>query len=211
MALKWQVRRGASRTVLGAALGVAASCVVATGPAQAKLPGMVHCYNDICHRVRTVAETEARLGTIEPVVASRVGWHAYDPLHDAWRALRAPVTRGAAIVRINNAGPYYPGRTLDVSRGVAERLGFTSGGVMQLLTVVIAAPSESDARYARGRVYPKVAGYLGTFDNLALANPNAVRLPKFASGFCRTNWMTPSCHFRAISSRYGSSSSKRVR
>jgi hypothetical protein len=42
--------------------------------------------------------------------------------------------------------------------------------VMQLLSVVISAPSEPDARYQRGRVYPKVRGYLGTFENLALAS-----------------------------------------
>ncbi len=164
--------------------------------AEAKLPGVVHCYNDICHRVRTVEETQARLGLVEPVLTSFYDSPANDrfnprletssgamfdadtadnaasPIHPDGTVLLvwSPVTRGAAVVRVNNAGPYYPGRTLDVSRGVAEKLGFTKSGVMQLLSVVISAPSEPDANYRRGRVYPKVSGYLGTFDNLALAS-----------------------------------------
>ena len=164
--------------------------------AQAKLPGTVHCYNDICHRVRTVAETEARRGIVEPLIASfydspekdrfnpsletssgtqfapDADDNAASPIHPDGTVLLlwSPVTRGAVVVRVNNAGPYYPGRTLDVSRGVAERLGFSHGGVMQLLTTVIAAPSEPEAHYVRGRVYPKVRGYLGKFDNIALAS-----------------------------------------
>ena len=84
--------------------------------------------------------------------------------------LWSPLTHNAAIVRVNNAGPYYPGRTLDVSHGVADRLGFTHGGVMQLLSVVIAAPTEPEAHYVRGRVYPKVHGFIGKFENIALAS-----------------------------------------
>lgn len=177
-------------------LTLALSSVLLSGTAEAKLPGQVHCYNDICHRVRTVAETEARRGIVEPLVASFYDSpekdrfnpsletssgtqfepysddNAASPIHPDGTVLLvwSPVTRGAAVIRVNNAGPYYPGRTLDVSRGVADRLGFANGGVMQLLTVVISAPSEPDAHYVRGRVYPKVRGYLGTFDNIALAS-----------------------------------------
>lgn len=163
---------------------------------EAKIPGAVHCYNDICHRVRTVAETSARRGMVEPVIASfydapdkdrfnpsfetssgtmfqpDADDNAASPIHPDGTVLLlwSPVTRGAAIVRVNNAGPYYPGRSLDVSHGVADRLGFTHGGVMQLLSVVISAPSEPDAHFVRGRVYPKVGGYLGKFENIALAS-----------------------------------------
>ncbi len=184
----WQVTVSAM-TLLGCT-------VLAITPAHAKLPGMVHCYNDICHRVRTVDETQARRGVVEAVVASFYDSPANDrfnprletssgamfdadtadnaasPIHPDGTVLLvwSPVTRGAAVVRVNNAGPYFPGRTLDVSRGVAEKIGFTKGGVMQLLSVVIAAPSDPEARYQRGRVYPRVRGYLGTFDNLALAS-----------------------------------------
>ena len=171
-------------------------------PARAKIPGAVHCYNEICHRVRTIAETDARKGMIEPLVASFYDSpgndrfnprletssgavfdpgapdNAASPVHPDGTVLLiwSPATHGAAVVRINNAGPYHSDRTLDVSRGTAERLGFAQFGTAHLMTIVIAAPSEPETRYERGRVYPPVRGYLGTFDNLMLAsveNPNA--------------------------------------
>ncbi len=179
----------------GGALALCATLLTATA-AFAKLPGVVHCYNDICHRVRTVAETEARRGIVEPLIASfydspekdrfnpsldtssgtqfepYADDNAASPIHPDGTVLLvwSPVTHGAAIIRVNNAGPYYPGRTLDVSRGVADRLGFANGGVMHLLSVVIYAPTEPEAHYVRNRVYPKVRGYLGKFDNIALAS-----------------------------------------
>jgi rare lipoprotein A len=178
-----------------AALALSASAVGLTTGVQAKLAGQVHCYNDICHRVRTADETAGRRGIIEPVLASfydspendrfnprnetssgaqfdaRSADNAASPIHPDGTVLLvwSPVTGGAAIVRVNNAGPYYPGRTLDVSRGVAEKIGFARGGVMQLLTVVVAAPSEPETHYQRGRVYPAVPGYLGHYETLAEA------------------------------------------
>jgi rare lipoprotein A len=178
-----------------AAIALCGTLFTATA-AIAKLPGVVHCYNDICHRVRTVAETEARRGIVEPLVASfydspekdrfnpsldtssgmqfkpEADDNAASPIHPDGTVLLvwSPATRGAAIIRVNNAGPYYSGRTLDVSRGVADRLGFANGGVMQLLSVVIYAPTEPEAHYVRHRVYPTVQGYLGKFDNIALAS-----------------------------------------
>ena len=163
--------------------------------ADAKIPGAVHCYNDICHRIRTIEETQSRIGIVEPLVASFYDSPEHDrfnprletssgaqfeadaddnaasPIHPDGTILLiwSPGTRAAAVVRINNAGPYYPGRTLDVSHGVAQRLGFDHHGVMHLLTAVIAAPTSPESRYIRGRVYPKVSGYLGRFENIALA------------------------------------------
>ena len=138
-----------SRSRVLAAVRFAGSFVVASGaiaisvavsytPAAAKLPGVVHCYNDICHRVRTVEETAARRGLVEPVVASFYDLPEHDkfnpsletssgtrfdpnaddnaasPIHPDGTVLLlwSPVTHGAAIVRVNNAGPYFPGRTL---------------------------------------------------------------------------------------------------
>jgi hypothetical protein len=186
---------GAVRIALARAATAAVALAGLTAAADAKLPGSIHCFNDICHRVRTVAETEARRGLVEPVVASfydapgrdrfnprsetssgarfdpDADDNAASPIHPDGTVLMlwSPVTRGAAIVRINNAGPYYPGRTLDVSRAVAERLGFSNGGTMELLSTVISAPSEPEAHYVRGRSYAKVRGFLGTFDTIALA------------------------------------------
>ena len=193
------------------------AAVLPTAPAQAKLPGAVHCYNEICHRVRTVAETEARRGIVEPLVASfydapendrfnpsyeTSSGARFDPYGDDNAAspihpdgtvllLWSPVSHAAAIVRVDNAGPYYPGRTLDVSRGVAERMGFSGGGTMHLLTVVIDAPSEPEAHYVRGRTYPKVRGYLGKFDNIALAS--------FAEPVARMATMPPGSNSRGPS------------
>lgn len=177
-------------------LAVAAVAMAALfQPAAAKLPGSVHCFNDICHRVRTVAETEARRGIVEPLIASfydsperdrfnprmetssgarfdpDADDNAASPIHPDGTVLLlwSPATRGAAVVRINNAGPYYPGRTLDVSRAVAERLGFKNGGTMELFSTIISAPSEPDSHYVRGRRYAKVRGFLGTFDSIAVA------------------------------------------
>ena len=186
------------RTAWLAMIGLAAigGGLVAPGVAEAKIPGTVHCYNDICHRIRTVAETETRVGVIEPVVASFYDSpendsynpslmtssgtefdpdapdNAASPIHPDGTILLvwSPATRGAAVLRVNNAGPYHPGRTLDVSRAVAERIGFVRGGTMNLFSVVISAPAEHEAHYVRGRVYPKVRGYLGKYDNLALAS-----------------------------------------
>lgn len=190
-----RVRQHVLPAVFGASV-VALHCVVVPQIAHAKLPGSIHCYNEICHRVRTVGETDSRRGIVEPLVASfydgperdrfnpsyetssgtrfepNADDNAASPIHPDGTVLLlwSPVTRAAVVVRVNNAGPYYPGRTLDVSRGVAERLGFSHGGTMNLLTVVIAAPSEPEAHYVRGRTYPKVRGYLGKFDNIALAS-----------------------------------------
>lgn len=187
--------------------------------ADAKLPGSVHCFNDICHRVRTVAETEARRGLVESVIASfydapdrdrfnprsetssgarfdpDADDNAASPIHPDGTVLLlwSPITRAAAVVRVNNAGPYYPGRTLDVSRAVAERLGFKIGGTMELLSTVIAAPSEPEAHYVRGRSYSKVRGFLGTFDTIALAGTAdaAVHAAIEATGLVAAGLSTP--------------------
>ena len=196
----WNTRkRGLPRFFAPALVATAATALtvaVLPTPAEAKLPGGVHCYNDICHRVRTVEETAARRGIVEPLVASfydapekdrfnpsfetssgtrfqpDADDNAASPIHPDGTVLLlwSPLTHNAVVVRVNNAGPYYPGRTLDVAHGVAERLGFTNGGVMQLLSVVIAAPSEPEAHYVRGRTYPKVHGFIGKFENIALAS-----------------------------------------
>ena len=181
--------------VLGAALAATGVVPLWSTEANAKIPGSIHCYNDICHRIRTVEETAARRGIVEPVVASfydaperdpynpsletssgarfeaDADDNAASPIHPDGTILLvwSPATHAAAIVRVNNAGPYYPGRTLDVSRGVAERLGFGRRGTMTLLTTVIAAPNTAEATYVRARVYPKVRGFIGRFDNIAVA------------------------------------------
>lgn len=165
------------------------------GAAIAKEPGEVHCYNAICHRVLTLAETAAAVGAVDEVVASYYGApddDRYNPrletssgeVFDAERpdTAASPVlpdgtvvlvwyeeTRRAAILRINNAGPYMADRRLDVSKAVADRLGFAQDGTAKLHLLVLAAPSAEEARYRRGRRYAAVDGMIGEFDSVAQA------------------------------------------
>ena len=54
---------------------------LSTGVSDAKVPGAIHCFNDICHRVRTVTETTMRIGIIEPVTASYYDSPKKDPFN----------------------------------------------------------------------------------------------------------------------------------
>jgi rare lipoprotein A len=78
----------------------------------------------------------------------------------------SPVTRASIVLRINNAGPYWGDRTLDVSRRAAETLGFAGHGVATLKVRVIDAPSREEATYKRNRKYDPVPGYIGTYASL---------------------------------------------
>ena len=162
---------------------------------EAKTPGKTYCFLGKCHRVRTLAETQRLVGVKQVVHAS----HYDDPRRDRFnpsnltssgewfRAGAAdnaaspilpngtillaynPTTRKAAVLRINNAGPYWGNRTLDVSRGAAHKLGFAGQGVSTLVTKVIRAPSPSEATYSRGRRYASVPGYIGTYSSVGAA------------------------------------------
>lgn len=46
----------------------------------------------------------------------------------------------SVVLRVNDRGPYIPGRFLDVSKGAAERLGFTNAGLAHVEIKVIQAP-----------------------------------------------------------------------
>lgn len=41
------------------------ACAVIASPGLAKISGEVHCYGGVCHRVKTIAETERLIGTAE--------------------------------------------------------------------------------------------------------------------------------------------------
>lgn len=173
---------------LWATLGFAAvEGWVFTGSALAKTPGKVYCFNRTCHRVKTIAETRRDVGRRQSVVASfyddcrrdrynpcgltssgeRFRPHAPDnaasPIYpDGTKLLvRNPANGKVLIVRINNAGPYWRKRTLDLSRAAAEELGFRRRGIARLQVKVLTAPSRSEARYRRNRTYAPVPGYIG--------------------------------------------------
>ncbi len=47
------------------------------------------------------------------------------------------------VVRINDRGPFKPGRIIDVTEGVAHRLGFYKNGIVKVKVEVLAKNTES--------------------------------------------------------------------
>jgi len=159
--------------------------------AEAKTPGSTYCYYGTCHRVKTLSETQNLIGTKEIVHASFYDDCRRDSLNpcgltssgEAFRPDRpdnaaspiypdgttllvwSPSSKQAAVLRVNNAGPYWGKRKLDVSRAAAEALGFKPFGVAELQIKVLEAPSRAEATYARNRKYQPVAGPFGKFDS----------------------------------------------
>jgi rare lipoprotein A (peptidoglycan hydrolase)/tetratricopeptide (TPR) repeat protein len=158
--------------------------------AQAKTPGQVHCYGGFCHRVKAIDEMPSLVGSITDVVATYYDSPDKDRFNtgtltssgevfDAEMPTRTsssiypdgtellvwnPSNGRAAHVRVNDFGPFFLNRTLDLTRRVADDLGFIKAGVATLRLIVVFAPSTAEATYKRERAYPKVRGYLGTMD-----------------------------------------------
>lgn len=135
--------------------------------AIAKKPGSTYCFNDVCHRVQTISEANALVGREETVRASfyddckvdtgnpctklssgeelraDLADNAASPVYPNGTVLLLsnPKNDTQARVRINNSGPYFEGRLLDVSRATAQRLGFLDAGVVELRVKVVSTPS----------------------------------------------------------------------
>lgn len=180
--------------VAGGSLGLGLVALVAlpADDAAAKTPGSRYCFLGVCHRVKTIAETQALVGKTETVQASfyddakrdrfnprnltssgemfnasRPDNAASPVLPDGTKVMVwSPTTKRAAVIRINNAGPYWGRRMIDLSRGAAEKLGFAHSGVASVQVRVLEAPTPAEATYRRGRVYPPVPGYLGGFASI---------------------------------------------
>ncbi len=192
--------RAFSFSALIAALAISAMPVFMANHAEAKTPGKTYCYKGTCHQVKTLAETAALVGRDENLTASFYDdckFDRYNPCgltssgekfrpNDADNAASPIYPDGtvvllwnekngqAAVVRINNAGPYWGKRKIDVSRATAEKLGFKKRGVAKLAVRVISAPSKAEARYKKNRRYDAVPGELGTFASLGSAAGGAV-------------------------------------
>lgn len=182
----------------------AASALVVLGPvaavtAEAKTPGSTYCFYRTCHRVKTIAETEALVGTKEVLEASHYDDckrdrynpcgltssgepfrsdqtdNAASPIYPDGTTLLlwSPVTQDAAVVRVNNAGPYWGKRKLDVSRATAAKLGFEKSGTAKIEVRVLSAPTKEEATYKRNRSYRPVPGYIGKYANTEMANAGA--------------------------------------
>lgn len=177
------------------ALGAMALPVSLATPAEAKTPGSTYCYHGTCHRVKTIAETKALVGVEETITASHYDDCSRDrfnpcgltssgerfhpdradntasPIYPDGTTLLLwnPDTERALVVRVNNAGPYWGNRKLDLSRAAAEKLGFEGRGVAKLRVRVVKAPEPEEAKYVRNRNYPPVPGDIGNYDSLAQA------------------------------------------
>jgi hypothetical protein len=189
--LRWTSSRAA-----GLATGLAAVLVAGTPAVEAKTPGVMHCYRSVCHRVLTLGETRDMVGRELQLAAS---WYdacerdrfnpcgltssgavfrpdladnAASPIFPDGTVLLVynPRNQRAAVVRVTSAGPYWLDRKLDVSRAVADALGFREQGVAALVVRVIRAPTVSETRYRARRDYDKVPGPIGTFETAALAH-----------------------------------------
>jgi len=178
---------------MGGQVSLAAVCAAAlllAPPALAKTPGEVHCYNGICHRVKTVDEMALLVGRESEAITSfydtaerdkmnagtvTSSGEKFDAASDSTAAsslypdgtellIWHPKNRHAAHIRVNDFGPFYMLRTIDVTRRVAELLDFYKSGVTRLRVAIVWAPSPEAARYRRRRSYPAVEGYVGRLD-----------------------------------------------
>jgi rare lipoprotein A len=169
--------------------------LVTPGDGVAKTPGKTYCFGGVCHRVLTLAETRARVGKKTTAVTSYYddcrsdrfnpcgltssgavfrpdkADNAASPVYPNGTKLLVfnPRTGRAAVLRVNNAGPYKGRRTLDVSRGAAAKLGFRHAGVARLIVKVVKAPTRAEARYRARRIYAPVPGYFGRFGSIGAA------------------------------------------
>ena len=186
------IHRTRANGPVAAALLAAMLALVGSTAAEAKTPGKTYCFNGICHRVNTLQEMNALVGKdqtfktsfyddckrdrFNPCGLTASGEvfrpndadNAASPIYPEGTVLlvRNPANGQSAVVRVNNAGPYWANRKLDVSRGTAEKLGFKKRGVANLDVRVVAAPTPAEARYKKNRRYDPVAGPIGQFASL---------------------------------------------
>ena len=178
---------------------------------EAKAPGARYCFVGVCHRVMTLAETRAAVGRPTMAVTSFYDDCRRDPYNpcgltssgEAFRPgetnsaaspiypdgtivlVRNPANGESAIVRINNAGPYWGNRTLDLARGAGIKLGLGRVGVARVEVTVLRAPNVQEARYRRNRVYQPMPGHVGrfaSFDDAQVFAVAALGLPGIING-----------------------------
>ena len=186
-----RVRLACIASIASAVAAVAIPATM-TSPAEAKTPGKTYCFVGKCHRVKTIEETQALVGKEESITASHYDDCSKDrfnpcgltssgerfhpdrpdntasPIYPDGTTLLvwSPENKRALVVRVNNAGPYWGNRTLDLSRAAAEKLGFEGEGVAKLKVRVIKAPEEAETKYVENRNYEPVAGDIGQYASL---------------------------------------------
>ena len=186
-----RVRLACVASIASAVAAIAIPATTST-PVEAKTPGKTYCFVGKCHRVKTIAETQALVGKEEAITASHYDDCSKDrfnpcgltssgerfhpdrpdntasPIYPDGTQLLvwSPENKRALVVRVNNAGPYWGNRTLDLSRAAAEKLGFEGEGVAKLKVKVIKAPEEPETRYVKNRNYDPVPGDIGQYASL---------------------------------------------
>ncbi|MBS0250031.1 MAG: hypothetical protein JSR78_03090, partial [Proteobacteria bacterium] len=184
--------RALARVAWTVPAAIAALLACSAAPVEAKTPGKTYCFNRTCHRVLSITEMVAIVGRDTVLEASYYDdcrRDRYNPCGltssgEAFRPneadsaaspvypdgtillIRNPGNGNSAVVRVNNAGPYWHQRKLDVSRAAAHKLGFAGSGVAKLEVRVMSAPSIVDATYKRNRHYAPVPGPIGSFASL---------------------------------------------
>lgn len=156
---------------------------------RAKAPGKSHCYRSVCVKVLTVGQVRDLLGQTMRMTASHYGDPSVDPFNrgtftsngerfdasDPTRTasatlpdgtellLRNPDTGAVSHVRVNDFGPFWVNRELDVTERVARDLGFEKQGIKALDVIVVSVPSKDDVKrlYRRDRPPLPAMGYLG--------------------------------------------------
>jgi len=185
-------RRGYASLTLSCAAGlciISLLSVLISFKGQAKKPGERHCYRDICVDVLTISEVKKLLGKTVKLNTSHYDDPSVDPFNrgtftsngerftanDPTRTasanfpdgtellLRNPKNGRVSHVRVNDFGPFWVNRDLDVTRRVAEDLGFAKQGIIELEATVVAPPREEDIRalYRRDRQPVPTLGHLG--------------------------------------------------
>ena len=179
---------------------VCTALLTAPGAAFAKTPGGVHCYGKTCHRVSTLEEMDSIVGrtgflkvsfydhcrtdrftacgltSSGAVFRPDLTDNAASPIFPDGTVLLVfnPENKRAAVLRVNSAGPYWGDRKLDVSRAAADKLGFRTRGVADLMVSILKSPEPSEARYKKMRQYDSVPGYIGTFADFHAAHGAAI-------------------------------------
>jgi rare lipoprotein A len=183
-----RVRLAFVATIATAIAAIAIPATTST-PTEAKTPGKTYCFVGKCHRVKTIDETAALVGVEQNITASHYDDCSKDrynpcgltssgerfhpdrpdntasPIYPDGTQLLvwSPKNKRALVVRVNNAGPYWGNRTLDLSRAAAEKLGFEGEGVANLKVKVIKAPEVAETQYKKNREYDPVPGDIGQY------------------------------------------------
>ncbi len=173
-----------------------------SGDHRSKDTGSTYCFYGKCHRVKSLSETEALVGQEMTIATSFYDGCKSDRFNpcgltssgEVFRPDRAdnaaspiypdgtklliwsPDSGAAAIIRVNNAGPYWGNRKLDVVEGYGRQARVFGIGRRQ--------PRRARARcadFGRGDIpkeptYEPVPGYIGTYASADAASQGAAEL-----------------------------------